>query len=260
MELVERDAFLIAWYAKARLVEIDPRSSASQRSRMMVARMSMYGYDVRLFDTRIEFPVPVVTAVAQRRDDAPGALLFAAGASLDPEEALASGLYEIASECGTFQEDSAAIVDELRVKAADFTKVRWLGDHATLYGLPEMATHARHLLGGAREPRPMAEVYREWQAERPRSLDLRDDVRYCVDLVAAAGFDVIVVDQTSPEQREIGLHTASVIVPGLLPIDFGWTRQRALHLDRTRTVLRRIGWRSTDLRPDELNLAPHPFP
>ena len=47
-------------------------------------------------------------------------------------------------------------------------------------------------------------------------------------MLADRGFDVIVVDQTRPEQRALGLATASVLVPGLLPIDFGWARQRAL--------------------------------
>jgi ribosomal protein S12 methylthiotransferase accessory factor len=52
----------------------------------------------------------------------------------------------------------------------------------------------------------------------------------------------------------------SVVVPGLLPIDFGWRKQRALHMPRTRTAFRRAGWRTTDLEPGELHLVPHPFP
>jgi ribosomal protein S12 methylthiotransferase accessory factor len=69
-----------------------------------------------------------------------------------------------------------------------------------------------------------------------------------------------VVDQTSPEQQEIGLRTASVVIPGTLPIDFGWSRQRVLQQERARTVLRRTGRRSTDLTAADLNTAPHPFP
>ena len=68
------------------------------------------------------------------------------------------------------------------------------------------------------------------------------------------------VDQTSPEQRGSGWHTASVLVPGLLPIDFGWARQRALHMPRLRTALREAGRADRDLAPADLNPAPHPFP
>ncbi len=71
---------------------------------------------------------------------------------------------------------------------------------------------------------------------------------------------MVVVDQTMPEQRALGLTTVSVLVPGLLPIDFGWTRQRALRMPRLRTALREAGLRATDLTDADLNLAPHPFP
>lgn len=71
---------------------------------------------------------------------------------------------------------------------------------------------------------------------------------------------MVVVDQTLPEQRALGLHTVKVLVPGLIPIDFGWSRQRARHMPRTRTALREAGLRDTDLTADGLNPAPHPFP
>jgi ribosomal protein S12 methylthiotransferase accessory factor len=151
---------------------------------------------------------------------------------------------------------------ELRSMAADFDKVLALHDHPRLYGLPEMAGYASFLLGDGPATggtvRGVAEVYDG--AVSRRSLDLRDDVQECVEAVVSAGFDVIVVDQTLAEQRELGIHTASVIVPGLLPIDFGWRRQRALLLPRMRTALRQAGIVDHDLDPAEFNRAPHPFP
>lgn len=263
LELIERDAFLIAWYAKARLREIDPYSCATVRSRLMMDRISMYGYDIRLFDARVEFPMPVVVVVAQRRDGGMGTLLFGAGASLDPEEAIASGLYEIASGIPDFAAYTKLRAEELTTKAADFDKVVSLSDHGPLFGLPEMARYAVHFLGDNGRPPDLPSVeavFRDWRRDRPQTLDLLDDLRFCVQSVAKAGFDVIVVDQTSPEQAEIPVHTASVVIPGLLPIDFGWSRQRALHMTRTRTALHRAGLRDGDLDASELNWAPHPFP
>jgi ribosomal protein S12 methylthiotransferase accessory factor len=90
--------------------------------------------------------------------------------------------------------------------------------------------------------------------------DLRDDAEHVVAEVVRAGFDVVAVDQTTPEQRGLGFHTAGVIVPGLLPIDFGWSRQRALRMPRMRTALHRAGLAERELTPDDLNPAPHPFP
>jgi ribosomal protein S12 methylthiotransferase accessory factor len=258
MEVIERDAFLIAWYGRAELPEIDPRSSTRAETRAIVDRLEMYGYRARFFDTRITFPIPVVTAVAERIDGGPGALSFGAGASLDPESALSSGLSEIATDAVKLRRMASYQGDRLREMAADRERVEGLHDHPMLYALPEMAHHADFLLGGGRERRSLAETFRGDVLAPGR--DLGEDVRRCVDAVAAAGFDTVVVDQTAPVQRDLGFHTVKVLVPGLVPIDFGWARQRARHLPRTRTALRDSGLRHRALRPDELNPAPHPFP
>jgi ribosomal protein S12 methylthiotransferase accessory factor len=92
------------------------------------------------------------------------------------------------------------------------------------------------------------------------SADLRSDIAFVRDQLVHAGHDVLVVDQTAPDQVAMGLHTVCVLVPGLLPIDFGWARQRALTMPRLRRAFRRAGWRLTDLRAEELIRVPHPFP
>lgn len=261
MEVVERDAFLLAWYGRQPLPEIDPRSSTRLRTRSMVDRLAMYGYQARFFDTRMTFDIPVVTGVAVREDRGFGTLAFGAGASLDPEAALAAALCEIATDSVMVGVRAGAEVNRLRAMVDDYSQVLGLHDHPLLYGLPEMARHAEFLIGGATsrpEPRAMAETYPAHPDTA--SLDLRDDLDRCVKAMAERGFDVVVVDQTMPEQRDLGLHTVNVLVPGLLPIDFGWLRQRAPHAPRLRTALREAGRRERDLRPDEINPAPHPFP
>jgi ribosomal protein S12 methylthiotransferase accessory factor len=258
MEAVERDAFLIAWYARAKLPELDPRSSTRRETREMVDRLALYGYQVRLFDTRITFPIPVVTAVAQRRDGRIGTLAFGAGASLDLEAAVAGGLCEIATDAVKLGRMSAHEYQRLHAMTRDHTLIGGLHDHPLVYGLPQMARHADFLLARDRKMRPLSEAFAS--GGPAPSLDLVEDLRRCVETVAAAGFDVVVVDQTAPEQNALGLHAVKVIVPGLVPIDFGWHRQRARHLPRVRTALREAGLREHDLRDDELNPAPHPFP
>lgn len=262
MEAVERDAFLLAWYGRLALPELDGRSSSRPQTRAMVDRLEMYGYRARFFDTRISFPIPVVTAVAERIDGGPGRLCFGAGASLDPEAALWAGLCEIATDAVNLPSRTAREERRLRAMAEDFDRVRVLHDHPLLYGLPEMAPYADFLLrrdrpDGPGEPAPPARLA---EGSIAPSDDLGEDLRRCVDALAADGFDVVVVDQTMPEQRASGLHTASVLVPGLLPIDFGWRRQRALTMPRLRTAPRAAGLREHDLRAEDLNPAPHPFP
>jgi ribosomal protein S12 methylthiotransferase accessory factor len=49
-------------------------------------------------------------------------------------------------------------------------------------------------------------------------------------------------------------------VPGLLPLDFGWARQRALRMPRMFSAYRRAGWQEADLTEADLHRVPHPFP
>ncbi|MBB5121814.1 bacteriocin biosynthesis protein SagD [Streptomyces eurocidicus] len=264
MELIERDAFLLAWYGRAELPEIDPRSSRSATTRHLVDRLALHGYDARFFDARVTLPVPVVIAAAVRADGGPGALCFGAGASPDPESALRSGLAEIATDAPRLRRRTLDRLPELKAMARDFTAVRSLNDHPLLYGLPEMTRHAAFLLGEpgtAPRPRlPLREIYRGGRAAPVPAMDLVQDVHACVRALAAGGFEAIVVDQTLPEQRAAGARTVSVTVPGLLPIDFGQDRQRALLMPRMRTALRAAGLRDHNLAPADLNPAPHPFP
>ncbi|MEV8532427.1 TOMM precursor leader peptide-binding protein [Streptomyces sp. NPDC051211] len=261
MEVVERDAFLLAWYGRQPLPEIDPATSTRPATRAMVDRLAMYGYRARFFDTRITFPIPVVTAVAERFDGGTGRMCFGAGAGLDPESALDSALCEIATDAVNLPGRTRRDETRLRAMAADFDLVTALHDHPLVYGVPEMGRHADFLLRAPqRAPRTVAGLAWPDAAGAVVADDVRDDLDRCVAAVTAEGFDVVVVDQTLPEQRALGLHTVSVLVPGLLPIDFGWSRQRALGMPRLRTALRAAGLREHDLEPGEFNPAPHPFP
>ncbi|MFR0355079.1 TOMM precursor leader peptide-binding protein [Streptomyces sediminimaris] len=259
LELVERDAFLLGWYGDLPLPEIDLATVRGHEVRAMVARAALQGYDVHVFDNRVDLPLPVVTGLAVRRDDRPGTLAFAAGASFDPEAAVESALSEILTYIPHLPRQVAERPTELASMAADFDLVKRLPDHAALFGLPAMRAHVRGYLEPPRRA-PLAELFSEWQDSRPRTHDLLDDLRFLRDLITGAGCDVIAVDQTTPEQRRMGLRTVATIAPGLLPIDFGWSRQRALRMPRLRTAPHRAGLSPEPLAEDRLRRVPHPFP
>ncbi|MFF2654562.1 TOMM precursor leader peptide-binding protein [Streptomyces sp. NPDC058045] len=259
LELVERDAFLLGWYGELPLTEIALDSVPGRRVREMAARAAFHGYDVRVFDNRVDLPLPVVTGLAVRRDDGPGTLAFAAGASFDPETAVESAVSEILTYIPHLPGQVAERTTELHAMAGDFDLVKRLPDHAALFGLPTMARHTATYLTPARTA-PHTELFADWQRQRPRTGDLLDDLLFLRDALVDAGCDVIAVDQTTPEQHRMGLRTVATLAPGLLPIDFGWLRQRALHLPRLRTAPHRAGLTPAPLTDADLRLVPHPFP
>ncbi|WP_214105610.1 TOMM precursor leader peptide-binding protein [Acrocarpospora catenulata] len=259
LELVERDAFLISWYAGITPPEIDLDTVDHPLVQQMRAHVDLQGYDLRCFDIRADVQVPAVGAVAVRRDGGLGRLCFAGGASLDPADAVRAAVCEVASYVTGFADRVAASRDHVERMVADYDHVSELEHHALLFGMPEMARHAEHWLRQTRRT-PLDEAFADWTAGREPVTDLARSAREIVALLAAAGFDTVAVDQTTPEQQAMGLHTVAALVPGLVPIDFGWRRQRVLSMPRTRWAPYRAGRTAQPLRPEQLHLVPHPFP
>jgi ribosomal protein S12 methylthiotransferase accessory factor len=262
LELLERDSFMLAWNAELALPKIDPWSSRRRETLLMLDRVERMGYDIHFLDMRLDLKIPAVMCLALRRDRELGSMVLAAGAGFDPEDAISSALGEVATYASDFQTRVMAQEESMREMAEDYRKVTVLADHAPLYGLPEMADKARSFLLRNPLTRTVEETYRVWvESEMPRNRDLLADVQYFLELLKSAGLgQVIVVDQTSTELERLGLKTVCVLVPGLLPIDFGYERQRIRSLSRLRTVPRTTGFRATDLSPEEINVLPHPFP
>jgi ribosomal protein S12 methylthiotransferase accessory factor len=257
LEVIERDAFLLGWYGRADLPGIAVDGETGSLARLLVDRAALLGYQVDLLDNRIDLDVPVVTAVARRRDGGDGALVLASAASLDPGQAVEGALSEILTYLPSRAAQVEARRGDLERMAGDFHQVRQLRDHAELFGLPSMAEHATGYLGEA-GARPLGPAFAARLERRPPHLDLMKDVEGLVADLSAIGHDVVVVDQTSPEQAASGLFTVRVIVPGLLPIDFGWSRQRALLMPRLDDAFARPG--AVGRRPGGVRRVPHPFP
>lgn len=250
LEVIERDAFLLAWYGGRRLERIDLRGTpADLHVDRLMSRAALLGYHVDLLDTTSDVGVPVVTALATRVDGGEGFLVLAAGASLDPEEAAASALGEVLTYLPGRAHQTRRRRAELEAMASDYTQVRSLRDHAELFGLPAMGRLGIDLRGDG----PALPASIGFAGARPWSGDLAVDLDRMVATLADLGHDVVAVDETSPEQARRGVNAVRVVVPGLLPIDFGWARQRALRMPR---LLGAAG----SPEPSALRHVPHPFP
>lgn len=259
MELVERDTFMLAWYARLALPKIDPQSDQRREIKFVLEAIDKEGYDLTLLDARLDLKFPSVIALARRRDNQLGQTILASGASLNADDALKRALYEVASYLASFAPTVERLYAELRPMVDDYSKVVQLRHHSLLHGLPEMKQHTDFFFANPLHL-SIQETYRSWKAEAPENLDLLADLQYCLNTFLAQGRDIIVVDQTCPEQEHLGLKTVCVLVPGLLPIDFGWDRHRVLSLPRLRSVPRTAGFYKTDLSLEQVNLVPHPFP
>lgn len=257
LEIVERDAFLLAWYGDLPLREIEPSSIHDGESRNYLHRLRLVGRTVRFLDATVGVRVPTVIAVC---DTESGGVCLGAGSHPDPERALLSALVEVASDFQVIESRAHRRRGELEAMLLDPFAVRGVEDHADLYGL---AAARRWLTSWARDAAPAAT--RTALADLPRDPDaarsVETDLQLVVDAIAGAGFSPLVVDVSSSLSRRYGFSCVKAVVPGLLPIDFGWSDQRALHMSRLREQsehwMRRNGDADATLH---LHERPHPFP
>ncbi|MGO4889501.1 TOMM precursor leader peptide-binding protein [Anaerobacillus sp. MEB173] len=257
MEVVERDSFLLTWYARLPLPWLDLRSANDTELQLMVDRITeVTGYDLYFYNSTMEHGIPSVWAVAKNRKSKGVNIICAAGANPDPVRAVKSSIYELAGMM--FRDDEKLEKNRQKYKTMlkDPYAVRTMEDHGMLYGLKEAEERMNFLLDDQRPLRMFAEEFKE----TPVNTDLKDDLQDVLQRFRRLNLDVIVVDQTTSITKRNGLFCVKVVIPGMLPMTFGHHLTRVKGLERVLTVPKKLGFVKEPLLYEQLNPFPHPFP
>ncbi|MFF4382660.1 TOMM precursor leader peptide-binding protein [Kitasatospora sp. NPDC001547] len=262
-EIAERDAFLLAWYARTPLpavaVPVDDPEVAE-----LADRAELLGYRLTLLDATDDVGIPSVLALCRYRGTHPDAprTFLAAGAHHDPRAAIRSAVAEVVTNVQDAPHRSAAPGGprdprRLRTMLERPELVVSLDDHVGLNTLSEAQPRLDFLFAG---PPPVP--WRERWPDAPEPVDdLTPLLERTVERLAGQALEVVVVRQDEPGVRDrLGLYCAKVIVPGTLPMTFGEANRRTHGLPRLLEVPYRLGRTPRPLRHDELPLHPHPFP
>ncbi len=259
LEVAERDAFLLTWYARLPVPRIEVASLHGRTTALIIERIEhTTGHTIHIFNTTMEQRIPCVWVMAvdeRDREDQPK-MVCAAGAHLDPERALEGALLELARQlqhaCHGYGQDR----DRILAMVADPSNVREMADHAPLYYAPESFERLAFLLDT-----PRRQTFREaFRGGHEPSADLSTDLHETIGRYLDTGLDVIAVDQTGPEHAIEQFACAKVIVPGAVPMVFGYDNRRIHGLDRLYRVGHELGYHPRPLTHAELNPHPHPFP
>lgn len=250
LEVVERDAFLVHWYARRSMPRISD-DELSPRTRVMRARLDAAGFDLHLFDSRVDLRFPTVIAIATRRNGGPGSFAIGAGAALDPDAAVQTAVREAACNAPLM---AAVYKSDPQGAHALWDRpesLELLEQHSLMYSVPGAASHLDFWLDADQDPRPVSEVFADWLDSESLSLrDAEGDVGALLTELGRLGLSPLVVDQTSEELERLNLRACRSFVPGLLPLDFGRSNERALSLTRSHLLL-------DESAP--VNPLPHPF-
>ncbi|GAA3346686.1 hypothetical protein GCM10020358_58620 [Amorphoplanes nipponensis] len=251
LEVAERDAFLLTWYARMTPPRLDPASAGDPALPLLAATIEAEtGYRVELFDITLEQGVPAVWALAADATGEPHRARAACAAACHPDQGQAAlnALAELGPLLPDLGRAYAARADLAAAMARDASLVTEMEHHALLYAEPSVFDRFDFLTRSTQTV-PL----------RPDILggaDLGADLTAMIGRYLATGLDVVVVDQTTPEQRAGGFTCVKVVVPGTLPMTFGQANRRVHGLPRLVSVPAALG-RAV---PRELNPHPHPFP
>jgi ribosomal protein S12 methylthiotransferase accessory factor len=244
MEVVERDSFLLTWYAQLSVPRLDPYSSNDKQLQLMVDHLQFIaGYELYLFNTSTENGIPSIWAIAKNKGKTGANLISAGGAHLDPISAVKSAIQEVAGNIVFLGEMFNKNRDEYYRMLDDPYLVRRMEDHSLLYSLPETEDRLHFLLD---QNRPLRTFEEEFNPRVPHA-DLTDELKDVLQQFRRLNLDVIVIDQSTPETLRNRLHCVKVLIPGMLPMSFGHHLVRLTGLERVLKV------------PITLNPFPHPF-
>lgn len=257
MEVVERDAFLLTWYAYLPLPRLNLRSADDKELQLMVDRLyEVTGYDLYFYNSTMEHGIPSVFGVAKNRESKGLNLICAAAANPDPISAVKSTIYELAGTMARQDEKLEENRQKYEAMLRDPFAVHTMEDHGLLYGLPEAEERLHFLLDDHRPLRTFSEEFKQPHA----NIDLKDDLQDILQKFRQLNLEVIVVDQTTPITKRNGLYCVKVLIPGMLPMTFGHHLTRVKGLKRVLTVPMELGFTKAPLTYDQLNPNPHPFP
>ena len=218
LEVVERDAIALTWLQRLRLPEVvvDPADLDPEAAEYHRVGTSTE-LTVHLRDATTDYGIPILYAVQTSEVDTELAQVVAATCDLDPQRALAKIHRELVS-----------LRIALRSHARSPRAKEVTGQDMTVVGgaLADAAPSMRHvfdfLLEGPRPTRRLADVGRsELRSTRgPSAGSAADPLARVVSALERAGSEAVVVDITTDEARQVGMHVVKALVPEAVPLSF----------------------------------------
>ena len=260
LEVLERDAFLLAWYTRMPMRRVILNEGSSSAVRLVLDRIDDAGFDVEAYHVRTDHELACwwIVAVNRATSGTGSRMVCGAGLSLDPEAGLLRALRELGPMAQSASYDDDIRAAQAALMAADPWAVRTMEDHGTLYGGADAVSRLDFFRGAQQESMSLGEVLNA--TPRPAESSIPFALKWLVERLQAVGLEVIVAEQPSFEAAAAGIKCVKVIIPDTIPMTFGYHARRLHGLRRLYELPVTLGYASQPLAAHDLNPHPHPFP
>ena len=233
LELVERDSVAMWWYNRLSKPAVDLDSFDEPYLRRVKTFLRERGRELWVLDLTADLNIPVFAAVSRRTEQQPEQIMIGFGAHLDARIAVLRAVTEMNQMLVWLLCDDRE-AEKIFESGQDSDTLNWLKT-ATIVNQPYLVPDQ------SKPPRAASAYPKHW------SDDLRDDVRFCQELVERHGMEMLVLDQTRPD---IELPVVKVIVPGLRHFWARFAPGRLYEIPVTQ------GWLPQPLKEEQLNPVP----
>ena len=256
LELVERDAFLMAWYLRRPCQRIDPGSIQSEEFQLFWqrARHTYTNYSIHLFDITTDIGLPAVLCMAIRQHGNGPTVMLSAACRLHCSEAALGAIKDMAGMPDTSSYDDA----NGRKLLGHPEEVVSPEDHASFYGMEENFGPLQFLDFEAPPGIAAADVDRDSLISRRDRYNLKPVIGTIAGHLNDLGLKVLVRDLTHEEFRARNLVCLRAIIPGLYPMWFGYYGLRFRMTDRIQALSKKFTGQLLD-EESSVNLDIHPF-
>lgn len=265
-EVIERDAMMIWWLNQLAVPRCRP-VSGSWFSRVFEERFAHSGLQFELREITTDLRIPTYFGLVT--DPFNKVVSGGFASRLDPQAAALKSLFEcIQNRIGVLSLRQGAGVMELNsrlgkkvlhqprenqslysVYGDDFSEMTQLNANLQFYADPSNLCYLKAIRSNKDETL-LTSSTNGYCVVKPS-----DDFPVCLGAIRRRGFDVIAVDITLPDIRELGLFVVRVLVPGLVPNSV--TAWPHLGCPRLYEVPERLGFRGKS--ESELETAPMPY-
>jgi ribosomal protein S12 methylthiotransferase accessory factor len=248
LELVERDAVMLAWNNRISLPLLD--WTGDDRLETLAAEFfEPTGLRFSVLDGSRFLDVPVAIGVVHGPPHSQASLAVGAGCMAQIGDAWLKALSE---SFGVYRWLGVTAAADRGRRPLEPKAVQTFDDHMLYYARAEQAQLASFL--DASSHRTHVSDVRPLEGSTPRAV-----IDAVVERLQSHDITPYAVDVTSPDVRSLGLSVARVIAPELCPLDVSHTA-RFLGGRRLYTAACDAGLASSPLELADINPNPHPFP
>lgn len=218
-EIIERDAFMIAWHNKLPCKRINPSQHPSQDVREFYEAYNRRGVELRLFQIPTDTPCYVFAGIGVQTSGNGPTIVVGLGCGFSAAKAARQALLEVGQVRPAFKQRmrTPKMQERLGKLLEDPNNVEELEDHDLLYAVPDKIDAFDFMFH-----QNISEM--EWDQKKEGSGT--EKLGALVNFCTGQNNDLIYYNLTPPDMEGLGLYTAKVIIPGFQPIHFGYKNIR----------------------------------